>query len=255
MNLDERSRLRPSAVARPAPPDARRAAAATPPSRSHGFRLAYATLALLAVASVALTGARVAASRTSLPPHDRAIAGRPAAATRARPLDVRDLTLPATTFAHTDYTLDRSRTGATTLEMVVDRTARARMHAAGRVGGWRVTYTADHTRRPVKSITSGAAIYASDAGAADVIAHAPVPPGLVEQPPLDTFYNRTRLFVSPGGGPGRVVVVTWQDRRALLSVTLIGDRRMEVPFAFLIASQAAAWTHPNALALSGAPVA
>jgi hypothetical protein len=254
MNLDERSRLRPPAIASPAPSDTPRAADAIPPSRSRGFRLAYATLALLAVASVALTGARVAASRTALPPHDRAIAGRSATATRARPLDVRDLTLPATTFAHTDYTLDRSRTGATTLEMVADRTARARMQAAGRVGGWRVTYTADHTRRPLKSITSGAAIYASDAGAADVIAHASVPPGLVEQPPLDAFYGRTRLFVSHGG-PGRVVVVTWQDRHALLSVTLIGDLRMELPFAFLIASQAAAWTHPHALALSGDPLA
>ena len=74
-------------------------------------------------------------------------------------------------------------------------------------------------------------------------------------PPLDTFYDHTRLFVSPDGGRGRVVVVLWQDRRAVLSVTLIGDRRMELPFAFVVASQAAAWTHPRALIVAGAPVA
>jgi hypothetical protein len=52
-----------------------------------------------------------------------------------------------------------------------------------------------------------------------------------------------------------VVVVLWQDRRAVLSVTLIGDRRMELPFAFVVASQAAAWTHPRALIVAGARVA
>jgi hypothetical protein len=61
--------------------------------------------------------------------------------------------------------------------------------------------------------------------------------------------------VSPDGGPGRVVVVVWRDRRAVLSVTLIGDRRLELPFAFLVAWHAAAWAHPGARALAGAPVA
>jgi hypothetical protein len=219
------------------------------------FRRAYATLAALAVTSIALAGAHVAASGTTARPAAGASAGHRVTAVPARPLAVRDLTLPASTFAATGYTLDPARTGATTLDMVGDGAARARMQAAGRVGGWRVTYTADRTRKPLKSLTSGAAVYASDAGAADVIAHAPVPLGLVEQPPLDTYYDRTRLFVSPDGGPGRVVVILWQDRRAVLSVTLIGDRRMELPFAFLVASQAAAWTHPRALTVAGAAVA
>ena len=50
-------------------------------------------------------------------------------------------------------------------------------------------------------------------------------------------------------------MIVWQDGRAVLSVTLIGDRRMEVPFAFVVATQAAAWTHPRAVAVSGGPVA
>jgi len=218
------------------------------------FLLAYSALAALAAASMLLAGAHVAASRTSGPAAGTAAGNRTASAS-SRPLEARDLTLPATTFAATGYTLEPARTGATTLDMVVDGGARARMRAAGRVGGWRVTYSAEQTRQPLKSVTSGAAVYASDAGAADVITHAPVPPGLVEQPPLDTFYDHTRLFVSPDGGRGRVVVVLWQDRRAVLSVTLIGDRRMELPFAFVVASQAAAWTHPRALIVAGAPVA
>jgi hypothetical protein len=226
-----------------------------PADGNRGFLLAYATLTALAVASIAALAAHLTASGTTSPPAAGAPAGRLAATAPARRLEARDLTLPATTFAATGFTLDRSMTGATTLEMVIDRDARARMQAAGRVDGWRVTYRDERTGRPLKALTSGAAVYASDAGAADVIARAPVPPGLIEQPPLDTFYDRTRLFVSPDVGRGRVVVVVWQDRHAVLSVTLIGDRRMEVPFAFVVAGQAAAWTHPRALSLSGDPVA
>ena len=119
--------------------------------------------------------------------------------------------------------------------------------------GWRVTYRDEQTGRPLKSLTSGAAVYASDAGAADVIGHASVPSGLVEEPPPDTFYDHTRLFVSPDGGRGRVVLILWQDRQAVLSVTLIGDRRMELPFAFVVAAQAAAAIHPRKVT-SGIPV-
>jgi len=164
MNLEGRSRLRQPDVASNTRPFAPPADDAAPPSRPRGFRLAYASLALVAVASVALIVAHVAASRTTSPPHRGALAGRPATAARARPLDVRDLTLPATTFADTGFTVDRAMTGATTLEMVGDRGARARMQAAGRVGGWRVTYRDERARRPLKQVTSGAALYASDAG-------------------------------------------------------------------------------------------
>jgi hypothetical protein len=222
----------------------------------HRFVRAYAALAALAIVTIAgLAGAHGAASESTARATGAARAGRLAAAPPPRPLAARDLTLPAATFAATGFALDPAMTGATTLEMVGDGGARARMRAAGRVGGWRVTYRDDRSGRPLKQLTSGAAVYASTAGATDVIAHAPVPLGLIEQPSLDTFYDRTRLFVSPDTGPGRVVVIVWQDGHAVLSVTLIGDGRMELPFAFLVAGQAAAWTHPRAVTVSGGPVA
>ncbi len=257
MHLNGRLRLGQAARSRRASHGRRTITTASGAGQPAGsFLVAYLTLAALAVASTAaLAGAHVATSRTTSRPAGGAIAGRLAAAAPARPLGARDLTLPAATFAATGFTLDPSLTGATTLQMVIDHDARARMQAAGRVGGWRVTYRDEQTGRPLKSLTSGAAVYASDAGAGDVIAHAAVPPGLMERPPLDTFYDRTRLFVSPDGGRGRVVVIVWQDRHAVLSVTLIGDRRMELPFTFLVAAQAAAWTHPRAVRVSGAPVA
>ena len=220
---------------------------------SHRFFVAYLALAAFAIASIiALVSAHVTASRPTSPPAGGTIASPSAAV--ARPVEARDLTLPATTFVGTGYVLDRSKTGATTLEMVADHEARDRMQAAGRISGWRVTYRDEQTGRPLKSLTSGAAVYASDAGAAEVIGHAPVPPGLVEQSPLDTFYDHTRLFVSPEGGRGRVVMILWQDRQAVLSVTLIGDRRMELPFAFVVAGQAAAAIHPRMVSSSGIPV-
>ena len=217
---------------------------------NHRFFLAYLALAAFAIASiVALVSAHATTSRPTSQPAGGTIASP--SATVARPVEARDLTLPATTFVGTGYVLDRSKTGATTLEMVADQQARERMQAAGRISGWRVTYRDEQTGRPLKSLTSGAAVYASDAGAADVIGQAPVPPGLVEQPPPDTFYDHTRLFVSPDGGRGRVVMILWQDRQAVLSVTLIGDRRMELPFAFVVAAQAAAAIHPRIVTSSG----
>ena len=156
------------------------------PGGARRFVLAYLTLAALAVATIAaLVDAHLASSRAASPPAGGDAAGHLAAATTARRLEARDLTLPASTFAATGLTLEPTLTGATTLEMVGDRDVRARMQAAGRVGGWRVTYRDEQSGRPLKSLTSGAAVYASDAGAADVIAHAPVPPGLHEQTPLD----------------------------------------------------------------------
>jgi hypothetical protein len=224
--------------------------------RPRRFVAAYCTLGAIALASVAaLAGSLSAASGEASPSPVVASPGRGDAVAASTKLAPRDLTLPAASFAATGFAIDPARSGATTLAMVLDPTARARMQAAGRVGGWRVTYRDDRSGRPLKSLTSGVALYASDAGAADVIGHASVPPGLVEQPPLDTYYDGTRLFVSPDGGPGRVVVVVWRDRRAVLSVTLIGDRRLELPFAFLVAWHAAAWAHPGARALAGAPVA
>jgi hypothetical protein len=219
---------------------------------SHRFLLAYLALAAFAIASiVALVGAHATAPRPTSQPAGGTIVSPRAAA--ARPVEARDLTLPPTTFVGTGYVLDRSKTGATTLEMVADQQARDRMQAAGRISGWRVTYRDEQTGRPLKLLTSGAAVYASDAGAAEVIGHAPVPSGLVEEPPPDTFYDHTRLFVSPDGGRGRVVMILWQDRQAVLSVTLIGDRRMELPFAFVVAAQAAAAIHPR-MVTSGIPV-
>src|SRR4051794_26399208 len=96
-------------------------AAATdqPAVRDRRFVLAYAALAALSVMTIAaVAAAHGAASGTTSRPAGGAITGTVDTAAPSQPLEARDLTLPAAAFAGTGFSLDRSQTGATTLQMV-----------------------------------------------------------------------------------------------------------------------------------------